>query len=336
MISNAANEGEDAAYTPADRIVLKELFQDIEKVMNPGSSLQRGPDALDLLTSLNDRKSVDFQPTVFVTWDHEPKEFKTEVGLRASVLRLYLAWAETVVRHETEVVFLTHILLYFSTTVPSAIYLYYDFHYLHGLIHVLVTVWFSGSFTLMMHNHIHNNGILSRSWGAFDFFFPYVLEPLMGHTWDSYYYHHVKHHHVEGNGPDDLSSTIRYQRDSIWAFLHYEYRFIVFGWCELPLYFAKKGKYGLATRTFPLGILLLALHISDGIVEVQAHLVCVYPAFVHLEGGLDDRKFGASMHWSMEVDPSSDFRSSITLIDPPVRHPIPHVLRHRTNVNLTE
>lgn len=44
------------------------------------------------------------------------------------------------------------------------------------------------------------SGILNSSWAWLDKAFPYVLEPLMGHTWDSYYYHHVKHHHVEGNG----------------------------------------------------------------------------------------------------------------------------------------
>ena len=212
--------------------------------------------------------------------------------------------------------------LYFSTSVPSAIYLYYDFHYLHGLVHVLVTVWFSGSFTLMMHNHIHNNGILSRSWGAFDFFFPYVLEPLMGHTWDSYYYHHVKHHHVEGNGPDDLSSTIRYQRDSIWAFLHYEYRFIVFGWCELPLYFAKKGKYGLATRTFLSEFSsLLFIYLMASWKFKPTLFAFILPLCI-LRVGLMIGNWGQHALVD-EVDPSSDFRSSITLIDPPVRHSNP-------------
>jgi len=42
--------------------------------------------------------------------------------------------------------------LYFTTSVPSAIYLFYDFHYWHGIVHVIMQVWYSGAFTLMMHN----------------------------------------------------------------------------------------------------------------------------------------------------------------------------------------
>ena len=37
-----------------------------------------------------------------------------------------------------------------------------------------------------------------KEYALFDLLVPYILEPLMGHTWDSYFYHHVKHHHAEG------------------------------------------------------------------------------------------------------------------------------------------
>ena len=103
-------------------------------------------------------------------------------------------------RHPTDVVFLTHIIQYLTINLGSALWLFYHFTYLHGVVHAAYTAWCVGSFTLMLHNHIHNNGILKRSWAWLDKTFPYILEPLMGHTWDSYYYHHVKHHHVESNG----------------------------------------------------------------------------------------------------------------------------------------
>ncbi|KAL9114188.1 MAG: hypothetical protein Q9187_007518, partial [Circinaria calcarea] len=135
------------------------------------------------------------------------------------LLQPYIARASGIVRRPTDVVFLTHIILYLTTSVPSAIYLYHSFSWIHAVCHWLMQAWFCGPFTLMLHNHIHNNGILAKKYAWFDKTFPYVLEPLMGHTWDSYYYHHVKHHHVESNGPDDLSSTIRYQRDELKDFL---------------------------------------------------------------------------------------------------------------------
>ena len=36
----------------------------------------------------------------------------------------------------------------------------------------------------MLHNHIHNNGVLARKYARLDRIWLYVLQPLMGHTWD--------------------------------------------------------------------------------------------------------------------------------------------------------
>ena len=105
-----------------------------------------------------------------------------------------------------------------------------------------------GPFTLLKHQHIHMRGVLSKKYGFIDRLFPYILDPMMGHTWNSYYYHHVKHHHVEGNGPNDLSSTIRYQRDSVWDFAQYVGRFYFLIWLDLPMYFLRNRKPNLALQ----------------------------------------------------------------------------------------
>ncbi|MCJ1416051.1 hypothetical protein MMC32_002386 [Xylographa parallela] len=168
----------------------------------------------------------------------------------------------------------------------------------------------------MLHNHIHNNGILAKRYALFDYAWPYVLEPLMGHTWDSYFYHHVKHHHVEGNGPEDLSSTIRYQRDELLDFLCYVGRFLAFIWIELPVYFWRKHKFGLAAKA------ALSELTSYGFIYVLARLnfyptlfVFILP-LIQMRIGLMVGNFG--QHALVDdVDPKSDFRSSITLIDVP-------------------
>jgi hypothetical protein len=74
--------------------------------------------------------------------------------------------------------------------------------------HWAMQAYFVRTYTLMMHQYIHIGGLLKRKFLWFDTIFPYIMDPLIGHTWNSYYYYHVKHHHVEGNRPDDLSSTI--------------------------------------------------------------------------------------------------------------------------------
>lgn len=235
------------------------------------------------------------------------------------LLQPYIFWASGIVRRPTDVVFLTHIILYLTTSVPSAIYLYRSFSWLHALCHCLMQAWFCGPFTLMLHNHIHNNGILAKKHAWFDKSFPYILEPLMGHTWDSYYYHHVKHHHVESNGPDDLSSTIRYQRDELKDFLMYVGRFLVLIWIELPLYFLRTGKRTLAAKCF----------VSELTSYLTIFLLARYSfrptLFVFLIPLLLMRIAMMVGNWGQhafvdEVEPDSDFRSSITLIDVPVSH----------------
>lgn len=334
MESTLKKEADTGFFTPADNVILRELFQDVRNVRGTGNqeevSLDEQRESLNVLSNINDEKHPDFQPTIFATWDYNLKDIKVANDIRTLVLRQYVTWARTVVRRQTDVVFLTHIILYFLTSVPSAIYLFYSFNYLHGIAHLLMTVWYSGSFTLMLHNHIHNNGVLSKSWSTFDYVFPYILEPLMGHTWDSYYYHHVKHHHVEGNGPEDLSTTIRYQRDSVWAFLHYELRFFFLCWFDLPLYFFKKGKYYNGLRVLTSELASYSLMVALARWKLAPTMFTLILPFTILRIGLMIGNWG--QHALVDdVEPSSDFRSSITLIDVPVRLAV--INFHSTHAN---
>jgi hypothetical protein len=309
---------EEADYTIADRVVLKELFRDINNGTTPKSDeapSHQTQASLALLTALNEPQSAHFHPDILSSWDFDLQK-TTDLSLVAQLLRAYVSWARTIVRHETDVVFLSHLLIISATILPSAAYLFTSFTYLHAVLHLVFTVWFAGSFTLLLHNHIHNNGVLVKGgWpGWVDWCFPYVLEPLMGHTWDSYYYHHVKHHHVEGNGPDDLSSTLRYQRDSLKDFLLYEARFLALLWAELPLYFASRGKWALAARSFVSEMLSLGFMVSMAKWQFRPALFVLILPFCVLRLGLMVGNWGQHALVD-EVDPGSDYRSSITLID---------------------
>ncbi|EKD17679.1 uncharacterized protein L3040_003561 [Drepanopeziza brunnea f. sp. 'multigermtubi'] len=312
---------DEAFFTPADAIVLDQLYRDIQDVKaGAQAAVEEHRSSLSQLENMNNTKHPDFQPTAFASWDYKQLpdlNHKTLNSIRSAILHSYITWARTVVRHETDVVFLSHILMYFCTSVPSALYLFFEnFTYLHAIIHLLVTVWYSGAFTLLMHNHIHNNGVLSKPYAAFDWAFPYILEPLMGHTWDSYYYHHVKAHHVEGNGPDDLSTTIRYQRDSVWCFLHYEIRFLLLCWFDLPRYFIRKGKYNLAVRVACTELSSYACLCLLAKWQFKPTIFVFLLPFVVMRIGLMIGNWG--QHALVDdVEPNSDFRSSITLIDVP-------------------
>ena len=137
----------------------------------------------------------------------------------------------------------------------------------------------------------------------------------MGHAWNSYYFHHVKHHHVEGNGPNDLSSTIRYQRDSCWHFFLYWTRFFFLVWLDLPVYFLRKGKALMALKTavFELGNYVF-LYIMATRVSCGATLFVFLLPLLAMRSGLMIGNWGQHAFVD-DQEPDSDFRSGITLID---------------------
>jgi hypothetical protein len=61
-----------------------------------------------------------------------------------------------------------------------------------------------------------------------------------------YYLHHCLMHHCGNNAADgDASSTERYRRDSLPAFLAYWLRFALGGWVETPLRCVRYGRWRL-------------------------------------------------------------------------------------------
>lgn len=196
--STATTPPINAYLTHADQIVLSNLVQDVQAHEKQDQKTEKAHDdeTIQRLRALNDPAGPGFEPCIFATYDAHDIPDK----INRYLVRPYYAVGSKIVRHPTDVVFLTNILWNLCITLPSAVYLYYNFTYTHAILHTIQAGWCMGPFTLMMHNHIHNNGVLAKHAYWLDFSFPYLLEPLMGHTWDSYYYHHVKHHHVEGNG----------------------------------------------------------------------------------------------------------------------------------------
>ena len=269
---------------------------------------------------MNDPTHADFEPTVFSSWDLRTLASKLPAPVYRGLLLPYVNWARGVARHETDVVMVTHLILYFATSVPSAIWLYRDFSYLRGVLHFAMQFYYMGTYTLMMHQHIHAGGVLTkrRAWArAFDLLFPYVTDPLMGHTWNTYFYHHVKHHHVEGNGPDDLSSTVRYQRDNLWHFLHYVGRFLFLIWLDLPLYFLRKNRPAMALRAAGWELANYAALLALFRLRPDPTLFVFLLPLALLRLGLMVGNWG--QHAFVDADePDSDYRSSVTLIDVPV------------------
>lgn len=88
-------------------------------------------------------------------------------------------------------------------------------------------------FILMLHCTSHRP-LFKAAW--MKHVIPWGIGPFFGQTPQSYFVHHIGMHHIENNLANDLSSTMRYQRDSILAWLHYVGSFLTTGLPRLAAY----------------------------------------------------------------------------------------------------
>ena len=278
----------------------------------------RNQEDVSRLVQLNDAKSSSFRQPIITSSD-EPEKIVPDVAV-AYILRPYVAWAHSILRRKEDVVFVTHMLLHVATVVPSALYLFRRFTWLHGILHLLMIGYYCGPFSILHHNHIHLNGFMLSKYALFDHGYLYLIGPLMGHTWNSFYYHHVKHHHVENNGPEDLSSTVRFQRDELVDFLQYFGRFLFLIWLDLPLYFIRTRRPLYAFRYAFWEVSCAATMLFFTYINFRASLIVFLLPFFIMRLGLMAGNW-AQHAFVDEDDPESDFRSSITLIDVAVSIP---------------
>src|SRR5207249_3652154 len=96
---------------------------------------------------------------------------------------------------------------------------------------------------LMLHCTMHRSFI--RSPKFLDKAHPFVMSFFHGIP-TGYREHHIGMHHVEDNMQDDLSSTMRYQRDSFLHFLHYFFKFFFLSMLDLPGYLKKRRRFVMA------------------------------------------------------------------------------------------
>ncbi|MGZ4034534.1 MAG: fatty acid desaturase, partial [Bacteroidia bacterium] len=130
------------------------------------------------------------------------------------------------------------------TTIPFAIYLFIpgNFHWWLILIYYGYNFGFiTGSFILMLHLTSHRP-LFKKEYKFMNNFIPWVIGPFFGETPESYFAHHLGMHHAENNMPEDLSSTMKFQRDSFKDFMKYYFDFIIFGIVGLAKYLKRKNR----------------------------------------------------------------------------------------------
>jgi len=136
------------------------------------------------------------------------------------------------------------------TVFPSAIILYVmkDPPVILGVLYVvMILVFYFQRFILTLHFASHKHLFKSKT---FDYYLQYVVCPFFGLPGGAYRSHHVVMHHVENNVfPYDVSSTMQYQRDSLYHFLCYWMRYMIAIWVQLPYYAYLRKRYTLMAHT---------------------------------------------------------------------------------------
>jgi len=224
------------------------------------------------------------------------------------------------VRDERDLPFVRLSLLLTVTVIPLAVAMFLPgvFRWWMAPVYWALFFWFVGPFVLMLHCTSHRV-LFKREYGLLNKYIPWVIGIFFGQSPETYFVHHIGMHHTDGNLPDDLSSTMPYQRDSFVDWLKYLGRFLVLGDFELYRYMMQRGRRKLAARlvigeTFHFALIVVALLINWR----AAVVVFVVPTLVL-------RILLMMGNWAQHAlvdpdDPTNDYRTVITFINSPYNH----------------
>lgn len=183
---------------------------------------------------------------------------------------------------------------------------------------VLNNFIFKGPFGLMLHCTSHRS-FFNRKYNFMNHYLPWVLGPLFGQTPETYYSHHIGMHHPEGNMPDDDSSTMAYQRDSLRSFSVYLTSFFFAGVYNLARYFIRKNRKKLLIRSVRGELVFIAACAGLCFLNWEATLVVFILPFVisriiMMVGNFAQHAFVCPM------EPDNPYRNSVTCINTKYNH----------------
>lgn len=220
------------------------------------------------------------------------------------------------INDERDLPFIRLSLLLTFTIIPFAVYLFIpgNFSWWLAPIYIgLVVGVFLGPVILMLHNTSHR-ALFKPRYAWMRHYIPWVLSPFFGQTPETYFTHHIGMHHPENNMDDDLSCTMRMQRDSFADFARYLGKFYFAGPWELAIYLHKKNRKRLLRRTV---IGELSYYVVVGLLlwfNWQAALVVFLIPLISARFGM------MAGNWAQHAfidaqDPENCFRNSITCIN---------------------
>jgi fatty acid desaturase len=221
-----------------------------------------------------------------------------------------------IIRDERDLPFIFLCLKITFIVIPFGIYLFIPGNFRWWLASVYLTGNLSiglAPFLLMLHNTSHRK-LFKKKYNFLNYYIPWILAPFYGQSPETYFHHHVAMHHVENNVPPDISSTLRYRRDSLRSFLIYFADFFILGIMHLSAYFKQKKRAVFIKKiwTGELGFILMCAVLTF-LNWRAALMVFILPFFI-------TRFLLMAGNWAQHAfieptKPGNSFTNSITCIN---------------------
>jgi hypothetical protein len=200
--------------------------------------------------------------------------------------------------------------------IPMTIALFWPGVFRWWMAPIYWAVLFGGFFDryiLMLHNTSHRR-LFKRKYSALGYYIPWILGPFCGETPETYAVHHITMHHAEGNLPKDLSSTMRFQRDSAFDFARYFLRFFFWILPDITAYQARKKRWAVIRRMLTGELGGYAIYALLLFINWQAALVVFVIPFVVCRFLMMAGNWGQHAFVDRD-DPGNSYRSAITCIN---------------------
>jgi hypothetical protein len=179
--------------------------------------------------------------------------------------------------------------------------------------HFALVVYFFAPYILALHVSSHRQ-IFKREYRWMQQIPVWLIGPFVGQSPETYRVHHMGMHHAEGNMPEDLSSTMRYQRDDWRHFAHYFLRFFFLIQIELGLYHARRNHWRMLRQMLVgelsyLAVIVALMFVNPLVTSVVFVLPLVTARFMMMSGNWTQHAFIDA------EDPGNPYRNSIVFID---------------------
>jgi hypothetical protein len=175
---------------------------------------------------------------------------------------------------------------------------------------------FFSQIATLIHKEGHEpRGLFKKPFAFLNKFYGYFLAPLYGHVPEGYPMGHMRIHHKYNNAPDDVTSTVFYDRTQAMRFMIYLFEFMLF-WTGISIAFHHYKN----NRMDDFGKMIRGMLLFYGLIAVVMYFNFwfgfAYLLLPHLSAIIFLAAINYTWHaWTDPSEPKNIYKNSITIIN---------------------